>query len=222
MGEALSQLAFGKSCHQPASFSHRSLAHSVENRSLRFIKKVLVKPIFPCFGVMELTILTEGDDDMLTKYSPKNREQLEMITLDQLVLENHLIRKVEAAIDFSFIYSMVEDAYSHERGRPSIDPVVLIKMTFIQYMFGIRSMHKTIEEIETNLAYRWFLGFCFHDKVPHFSTFGKNYERRFKGTDLFEQIFFQILKKAADKKILSPEHIFIDSTHVKASDNKQT
>ena len=171
---------------------------------------------------MELTILTEGDDDMLTKYSPKNREQLEMITLDQLVLENHLIRKVEAAIDFSFIYSMVEDAYSHERGRPSIDPVVLIKMTFIQYMFGIRSMHKTIEEIETNLAYRWFLGFCFHDKVPHFSTFGKNYERRFKGTDLFEQIFFQILKQAADKKILSPEHIFIDSTHVKASDNKQT
>ncbi len=79
---------------------------------------------------------------MLTKYTPKNREQLEMITLDQLVPENHLVRKVEATIDFSFIYSLVEDAYSAERDRPSIDPVVLIKITFIQYMFGIRSMRK--------------------------------------------------------------------------------
>ena len=158
---------------------------------------------------------------MLTKYTPKNREQLEMITLDQLVPENHLVRKVEATIDFSFIYSLVEDAYSAERGRPSIDPVVLIKMTFIQYMFGIRSMRKTIEEIETNLAYRWFLGFGFHDKVPHFSTFGKNYERRFKDTDLFEQIFCEILHQAANKKLIKPEHVFIDSTHVKASANKR-
>ena len=63
---------------------------------------------------MKLTILIEGDDDMLTKYTPKNREQLEMITLDQIVPENHLVRKVEVAIDFSFIYSLVEDAYSTE------------------------------------------------------------------------------------------------------------
>ncbi len=66
-----------------------------------------------------------------------------MITLDKLVPENHLVRKVEAAIDFSFIYSLFEDAYSAERDRPSIDPVVLNKMTFIQYMFGIHSMRKT-------------------------------------------------------------------------------
>lgn len=150
-----------------------------------------------------------------------NREQLEMITLEQLVPENHLVRKVEAAIDFSFIYPLVEGMYSTERGRPSIDPVILIKMTFIQYMFGIRSMRKTIEEIETNLAYRWFLGYGFYDKVPHFSTFGKNYERRFKDTDLFEQIFYRILKEASDKKLISAEHVFIDSTHVKASANKR-
>jgi transposase len=68
---------------------------------------------------------------------------------------------MEAALDFSFIYPLVESMYSNERGRPSIDPVVLIKMAFIQYTFGIRSMRKTIEEIETNLAYRLFLGFGF-------------------------------------------------------------
>lgn len=158
--------------------------------------------------------------EMLSKHNPIQRDQIEMIALDQLVPTNHLVRKIEAAIDFNFIYPMVEDMYS-EFGRPSIDPVILIKMTFIQYIFGIRSMRKTIEEIETNMAYRWFLGYGFHDKIPHFSTFGKNYERRFKDTDLFEQIFYRILKEAADKKLISPEHIFIDSTHVKASANKR-
>ncbi|MDK7669560.1 IS1182 family transposase, partial [Cytobacillus oceanisediminis] len=98
---------------------------------------------------------------------------------------------------------------------------ILIKLTFIQYTFGIRSMRQTIEELKTNMAYRWFLGYGFHDKVPHFSTFGKNYERRFKDTDLFEQIFYRILKTAAEKNLISAEHVFVDSTHVKASANKR-
>jgi transposase len=158
---------------------------------------------------------------MLTKNTQMNRDQVEMIAIEQLVPENHLVRKVEATIDFSFIYQLVKDVYSEDRGRPSIDPVILIKMAFIQYMFGIRSMRKTIEEVETNIAYRWFLGFGFYDKVPHFSTFGKNYERRFKNTDLFEQIFYRILKEASDKNLISNEHVFIDSTHVKANANKR-
>jgi transposase len=98
---------------------------------------------------------------MLTKNTQMNRDQIEMIALEQLVPANHLVRKIEAAIDFSFINSLVQDMYSSERGRPSIDPVVLIKMAFIQYTFGIRSMRQTIAEIETNMAYRWFLGFVF-------------------------------------------------------------
>lgn len=92
-------------------------------------------------------------------------------------------------------------------------------MTFVQYEFGIRSMRQTIREIETNMAYHWFLGFGFHSEVPHFSTLGKNYERRFQDTYLFEQIFYRILKEIADKGLLSTDHIFIDSTHVKASAN---
>jgi hypothetical protein len=55
------------------------------------------------------------------------------------------------------------------------------------------------------MAYRWFLGYGFHDKVPHFSMIGKNYERRFKDTDLFEQIFYRILMTAADRKLISAE-----------------
>lgn len=157
---------------------------------------------------------------MMTKNQINERNQLEMLTIEQLVPENHLVRKLDRAIDFSFIYPLVENLYS-PYGRPSIDPVVLFKMTMIQYVFGIRSMRQTIKEIETNVAYRWFLGFGFHTEVPHFSTFGKNYERRFVNTDVFEQIFYRILKEVIDAGLLSADHVFIDSTHVKASANKR-
>jgi len=157
---------------------------------------------------------------MLTKNQINEREQLEMLTIDQLVPQDHFVRKLEAAIDFSFIYPLVENLYS-AKGRPSIDPVVLFKMTFIQYVFGIRSMRQTIKEIETNMAYRWFLGFGFHTEVPHFSTFGKNYVRRFQDTDIFEQIFYRILKEIMHQGLLHADHLFIDSTHVKASANKR-
>lgn len=156
----------------------------------------------------------------MTKNQSNERDQLEMLTIDQLVPADHLVRKLESTIDFSFIYPLVESLYSG-LGRPSIDPVVLFKMVFIQYIFGIRSMRQTIKEIETNIAYRWFLGFGFYTEVPHFSTFGKNYERRFHDTDVFEDIFYHILKEIIDKGLLSADHIFLDSTHVKASANKR-
>ena len=146
---------------------------------------------------------------------------MEVVALDQLVPADHLVRKIEAAIDFDFIYPLVEDMYSADNGRPSVDPVVLIKMVLVQYLFGIRSMRQTIKEIETNVAYRWFLGYGFSEKIPHFSTFGKNYVRRFKDTDLFEQIFYRILKEAMEKGFVDPSIAFIDSTHVKASANKK-
>ena len=125
----------------------------------------------------------------------KQRSQIEFISLDQIVPKDHLVRKIDAAIDFSFIYDIVKDLYK-PYGRESIDPVVLVKITFIQYIFGIPSMRKTIEEINVNFAYRWFLGYGIQETIPHFSTFGKNYSRRFKDSDLFEQIFARILDEA--------------------------
>jgi transposase len=82
-------------------------------------------------------------------------------------------------------------------------------------------MRQTIKEIETNVAYRWFIGYAFTEKIPHFSTFGKNYARRFHDTDLFEQIFYRILKEAMTKGLVDPSVAFIDSTHVKANANKK-
>ena len=157
---------------------------------------------------------------MMTRNQTNERDHVEMLSIEQLVPENHLVRKLDAAIDFSFIYPLVENLYS-AFGRPSIDPVILFKITMIQYVFGIRSMRQTIKEIETNIAYRWFLGFSFYTEVPHFSTFSKNYERRFENTDVFEQIFYRILKEIVEAGLLSADHVFVDSTHVKASANKR-
>jgi len=146
------------------------------------------------------------------------RDQYMFTTLDRLVPADHLVRKMDSAVDLSFIYELVQDLYS-ETGKESIDPVVLIKITLIQYTFGIRSMRQTIREIETNVAYRWYLGYGFEEEIPHFSTFGKNYTRRFAGTDLFEQIFAKILSEIEEQGCLHAENIFLDGTHIKASAN---
>ena len=120
---------------------------------------------------------------MMTRNEGKNRDQIEFTSLDELVPEDHLVRELENAIDWSFIYEMVADSYCEDNGRPSLAPVILIKLPVVQYMFGIRSMRQTIQEIKVNNAYRWFLDLGLHDPVPHFSTFGKNYMRRFKDSE---------------------------------------
>ena len=84
------------------------------------------------------------------------------------------MRQIDQCIDFSFIYELVKEKYDEIQGRPSLDPILLIKLPMIQYLFGIKSMRQTIKEIEVNIAYRWFLGLSLEDPVPHFSTFGKN------------------------------------------------
>lgn len=157
---------------------------------------------------------------MLSK-SSENRTQIQFFCIDDLVPKDHLLRKVERAIDWSFIYELVADKYCPDNGRPSIDPVVLIKIPFVQYLYGIKSMRQTIREIEVNVAYRWFLGFGLTDKVPHFSTFGKNYVRRFKDTDIFEQIFSRILNECIKHKLVDPREVFVDATHVKACANSK-
>lgn len=157
---------------------------------------------------------------MMPKQSMDSRMEEAKISLDALVPKNHLVRKIDKSLSFDFICPIVESTYS-TIGRPSVDPVVLVKLVFIQYLLGIRSMRQIIKEVETNLAYRWFLGLSLIDKVPHFSTFGKNYARRFRETDLFEQIFIIILEQAVDARFIHEEILYMDSTHIKANANKR-
>lgn len=158
---------------------------------------------------------------MYRKKDRMSQRETKILCLEDLVPQNHLLRKIEAAINFGFIYEEVKGMYSeNDWGKPGVDPVSLFKIVFIQYLFGIRSMRQTIREIEVNVAYRWFIGYDLFEKIPHFSTFGKNYSRRFAGTDIFERIFLRILEEAVKCGFVDASAIFIDGTHIKASANK--
>lgn len=162
---------------------------------------------------------------MLSKKEDLSREQIMMLSLEDLVPQDHLLRAIDKAIDFSFIYDLVKDLYSEDVGRPSLDPVILIKLPIIQVLFGIKSMRQTIKDIEVNMAYRWFLKLSPLDPVPHFSTFSKNYVRRFsvsspQETDVFEQIFSHILMECIQRGLIDTTNIFVDATHVKAHANR--
>ena len=156
---------------------------------------------------------------MLTK---KYNEQTEMVmcTMEQIVPQNSIFRKIDKYIDFSFIYEEVKELYSQDNGRPSIDPIVLFKLVFIQALDGIKSMRRTCEKIKVDAEYRWFLGIPFGYDTPNYSTFSKNYERRFKGTQIFENIFVNIVEQAIQYKLVDGGCFFTDSTHKKANANK--
>ncbi len=106
---------------------------------------------------------------MLAKRA-ENRGQLEFVSLESIVPQEHLLRKIDAAIDFKKIYEFVEDLYCEDNSRPSIDPVVLFKIALIQHIYGIPSLRRTVEEVSMNLAYQWFIGYSLNEAVLHFST----------------------------------------------------
>ena len=158
---------------------------------------------------------------MYRKKDKSKQTQLQMLCIEDLVPQDHMLREIEEALDWSFIYDEVKGLYKEaEWGNPGIDPVVLFKIVFIQYLYGIRSMRQTIKEIEVNIAYRWFIGYDLTEPIPHFSTFGKNYKRRFEGTDIFERIFRHILEEAVKCGFVDAKAIFIDGTHIRANANK--
>ena len=148
------------------------------------------------------------------------REIIQMVWLEDLVPKDHLLRKIDAAVDFNKIYEMVEELYSEDNGRPSIDPVVLVKMVLIQHLYGLPSLRRTAAEVEVNMAYRWFLGYSLQDETPHFSTLSYNFKHRFT-SETVDRIFSWILNEIAEAGYLSPTAVFIDGTHIKANANNK-
>ena len=149
-----------------------------------------------------------------------HQHQLEMVTLEELVPKDHLLRKIDRHIDFSFIHNEVRHLYCEDNGRPAVDPLVLFKMLFIGYLFGIRSERQLVREIQVNVAYRWFLGLSLTDKVIDASTFSQNRRRRFEGSGIEQRIFDRIVEQAIDRGLVDGQVLYTDSTHLKANANK--
>lgn len=155
---------------------------------------------------------------MMTKRKFRQNKVI-LTTLEDIVPADHIIREYDKIFDWHFIYDKVEPLYS-TNGRPSIDPVVLFKMLFINIVFGINSMRKTCEECKYNMAYLWFIGYDIGDAIPNYSTWSQNYIRRFGDSDIFDEIFNHILQIAIEKRLIDTTCAYGDSTHQKASANK--
>ena len=156
---------------------------------------------------------------MLKKPGPQQTE-LEMVSLESLVPPDHLLRKIEAVIDFSFIHDRVAGLYCPDNGRPALDPTLMFKALFIGYLFGVRSERQLVREIEVNVAYRWFLRLKLTDPVFDASTLSQNRRRRFNDTSVAQDIFDHIVEQAIGHGLVDGTVLYTDSTHLKANANK--
>lgn len=155
---------------------------------------------------------------MMTKQS--KQDELILATLEQLVPAHHTLRLIDKHFCFDFIYDITKPLYSHT-GRPSVDPVNVFKIELINILGGYNSIRRTLEEVEVNIAYRWFLNLPFSQKVPDHSALSKLYSRKFEENEVYEGIFVNIMKQLKDKGLINTKQIYIDGTHIKASANKK-
>lgn len=132
---------------------------------------------------------------MLREQKKEKQMQLEVVMIEELVPQDHLLRKIDKAVDFSFIHDMCRSLYSPNIGRPAIEPELLFRMLFIGYLYGIKSETRLAQEVNENIAYKWFLGLGLTEKGPDHATISINRVRRFKDNNIAEQIFNEILKQ---------------------------
>jgi len=156
---------------------------------------------------------------MLKKVTPR-QSALEIVTLEELVPADHLLRKVARAVEFGFIRERAAHLYCADNGRPALDPEVLFKILLIGYLFGVRSERQLMREIAVNVAYRWFLDLRLTDPVPDASTLSQNRRRRFAESTVYQEIFDQIVMQAIGLGLVDGTVLYSDSTHLKANANK--
>ncbi|QNH36178.1 IS1182 family transposase [Aminobacter sp. NyZ550] len=156
---------------------------------------------------------------MLKRAGPE-QTALEIVTLDQLVPVDHLLRKIDGVIDFSFIHDLTAPLYCADNGRPPLDPTLMFKALFIGYLFGVRSERQLVREIEVNVAYRWFLRLKLTDKVFDASTLSQNRRRRYQDETIAQAIFDRIVEQAIGAGLVDGTVLYTDSTHLKANANK--
>ena len=156
----------------------------------------------------------------MLKPAETQQQELELVSIEALVPAGHLLRKVDQAVDFSFIRDRVKHLYCADNGRPALDPVVLFKLLLLGYLYGVRSERQLMREVEVNVAYRWFLGLKLRDKVPDASTLSQNRRRRFSASTIYQEIFDQMVELAVQKGLASGTVLYTDSTHLKANANQ--
>ena len=140
-------------------------------------------------------------------------------SLDDAVPRNHLVRRLAAAVDFRFVHGLVRQFYSHT-GQPSVDPVVIFKLSLLGYLFNISSERRICEEAALNLAWRWFLGYELDESIPDHSILSKA-RRRF-GQNVYEQFFRRVVRLCEARGLIEGDVLFLDATMTKANASPQS
>ena len=140
--------------------------------------------------------------------------------LDEMVPDDHLVRKIGALLDLSWVYTELAPYYS-AIGRPSIDPVPMIRMLIIGYVFAIGSERQLCREVQVNLAYRWFCELGLEDGVPDHSAFSRARNERFRESEIFRRIFERVVETCIGAGLVGGEGFAVDASLIEADANRQ-
>jgi len=126
--------------------------------------------------------------------------------------ENHFLVRLLSAVDFSFITPLVEECYS-ALGRHAYSPVMMMKLLLLQTLYDL-SERDVVEQADTNILFRAFVGLSLEDEIPHWTLLGQFRGRL--GEERFEKIFNQVVVLAKEVGLLDDKLRILDSTAVKA------
>jgi transposase len=140
--------------------------------------------------------------------------------LEDVVPSDHRVREIAAVLDLSWVHGELAPYYSN-LGRPSIDPVLMIRMLILGYVFAIRSERLLCREVQVNLAYRWFCGLSIEDKIPDHSAFSRARNERFRDSDIFRRVFERVVEACIVADLVGGEGFAVDASLIAADANKQ-
>jgi transposase len=140
--------------------------------------------------------------------------------LDKVVPPDHLVRQIDAVLDLNWVHKELAPYYSHT-GRPSIDPVLMIRMLIVGYVFALRSERRICAEVQVNLAYRWFCKLGIEDNIPDHSVFCRARHERFRESDALRRVFESVVAKCIAAGLVGGEGVSIDASLIKADVDKK-
>jgi len=136
--------------------------------------------------------------------------------LEDMVPSDHLLRRIDAVLDLSWLRDELEPHYSH-LGCPSICPELMMRMLLVGYCYSIRSERRLCQEVKMNLAYRWFCGLGLEDTVPHHSTFSVNRLGRFRDSDILRKVFEEVVCGCMTAGLVGGEGFAVDASVIEAN-----
>jgi transposase len=140
--------------------------------------------------------------------------------LDEVVPADHRVREIANVLDLSWVHAELGPYYSR-LGRPSIDPVLMLRMLIVGYVFAIRSERLLCREVQVNLAYRWLCGLSIEDKIPDHSAFSRARNERFRDSDIFRQVFERVVEACIAAGLVGGKGFAVDASLIAADANKQ-